>query len=310
MAWISLLALEDSPSLSTSGSPPWRIVNEIPTAKLSYCSECKKAIYRSLPSGTTYRPYAATCCQRSILSTAASPARISAARALGEAWLGSEADYFSRSCVSLMNLKTRRSFSLKTSQPLGPVEEREWGRNWPYEGMIVGGMLYQLRKSERPTSESDGSSLLPTPSASRYGSGNNGDPGDGRGEYAQKGKPSLWTMALKGLWPTPTAKDGNSAGNRNGPGSKAHPGVSLTDAVRKWPTPNSRDWKGPQTRAEGKEKPAYDDQLPTRVGGQLNPLWVEWLMGYPLGWTVLGDWAMQWFQRKRKKRSRGGSDCD
>ena len=23
------------------------------------------------------------------------------------------------------------------------------------------------------------------------------------------------------------------------------------------------------------------------VGGQLNPTWVEWLMGFPLGWTDL-----------------------
>ena len=25
--------------------------------------------------------------------------------------------------------------------------------------------------------------------------------------------------------------------------------------------------------------------------GQLNPAWVEWLMGYPMGWTELKDWA-------------------
>jgi hypothetical protein len=25
------------------------------------------------------------------------------------------------------------------------------------------------------------------------------------------------------------------------------------------------------------------------VSGKLNPTWVEWLMGFPLGWTDLGD---------------------
>ena len=29
------------------------------------------------------------------------------------------------------------------------------------------------------------------------------------------------------------------------------------------------------------------DGLATKVGGKLNPMWVEWLMGFPLGWTDL-----------------------
>lgn len=39
------------------------------------------------------------------------------------------------------------------------------------------------------------SSLWPTITARRYGTRNNGDPGDGRGEYATKGAASLETMA-------------------------------------------------------------------------------------------------------------------
>ena len=35
------------------------------------------------------------------------------------------------------------------------------------------------------------------------------------------------------------------------------------------------------------------------VGGSLNPLWVEWLMGWPIGWTDLRPLGMdkfrQWF---------------
>jgi len=37
--------------------------------------------------------------------------------------------------------------------------------------------------------------LFATPTASSYGSGNNGCPGDGRKAYAQAGKPSLWSRA-------------------------------------------------------------------------------------------------------------------
>lgn len=43
--------------------------------------------------------------------------------------------------------------------------------------------------------------LLPTPSAVRYGSSNNGDPRDGRGQYRLRGKMSLWTRAERGLLP-------------------------------------------------------------------------------------------------------------
>jgi len=29
--------------------------------------------------------------------------------------------------------------------------------------------------------------------------------------------------------------------------------------------------------------------LQTAVGGQLNPDWVCWLMGFPVGWTDIGE---------------------
>ncbi len=61
--------------------------------------------------------------------------------------------------------------------------------------------------------------------------------------------------------------------------------VDLQAAVR-WPTPTSRD-RGADApnRAGG---PSLSANL---VGGQLNPTWVEWLMGFPLAWTDLGDSA-------------------
>ena len=51
------------------------------------------------------------------------------------------------------------------------------------------------------------------------------------------------------------------------------------------PTPQARDWKGASGRAYKGE--AID--LPSVAGGSLNPTWVEWLMGYPEGWTDLKD---------------------
>lgn len=34
---------------------------------------------------------------------------------------------------------------------------------------------------------------------------------------------------------------------------------------------------------------------PDLASGQLNPEWVEWLMGWPIGWTELGPLEMDRF---------------
>lgn len=71
--------------------------------------------------------------------------------------------------------------------------------------------------------------------------------------------------------------------------------------LRLWPTPAARDYKGcnslghVQTRLEKGER-GHMGQLPNAVmmadpehrpSGSLNPAWVEWLMGFPIGWTDL-----------------------
>jgi len=66
-----------------------------------------------------------------------------------------------------------------------------------------------------------------------------------------------------------------------------------------WPTPSSGDWKDtPGMSKEGENGRNRTDQLPRKVyaveqtpkgGGKLNPTWVEWLMGYPIGWTDLNS---------------------
>jgi hypothetical protein len=122
--------------------------------------------------------------------------------------------------------------------------------DWPASGSMRNGTCFPRLAAERHICADGSSSSLPTPSAQAYGTSGNGDPGDGRGEYAHKGTPSLDTMARRGRWPTPTAGDSQGSGSRNPPGSKAHPGVSLTDAVRfgnsntpRVPTPKARDYR-------------------------------------------------------------------
>ena len=105
-------------------------------------------------------------------------------------------------------------------------------------------------------------------------------------------------MARKNLWPTPTEGDAKASGSRNTAQSKAHPGVSLTDAVRgdmgrgrMWPTPTGRDWKDGSAEScknvpeNGLLGRAVHQGLDPQKGGSLNPNFCEWLMGFPKDWT-------------------------
>jgi DNA (cytosine-5)-methyltransferase 1 len=61
---------------------------------------------------------------------------------------------------------------------------------------------------------------------------------------------------------------------------------------RMLPTPTQSDYKGScrkVIRNDGKKRDRLDyvTELNDPTGGRLNPAWVEWLMGFPEGWTEL-----------------------
>ena len=155
-------------------------------------------------------------------------------------------------------------------------------RTWKVKTTPLGRLVFQLRASA-PTTKEKESGLWRTPDAHV-----------GRGPSSEKRmKMKLekkMPISLNDqvahpnlMWPTPTSqtagkgktlqtlttKDGQPAkpGERAyNPKTGKHYQVTLDRAVAMWPTPES-----------GKEK----------TTGQLNPTWVEWLMGYPSGWTDL-----------------------
>ena len=159
--------------------------------------------------------------------------------------------------------------------------------------------------------------MLPTPSATSYGSNQGGAAG-----RVGKVRPSLDTMARKGMWPTPRANDPEKRGNFN----PYDPRTGLAGAVKLWPTPTancstgaghggrdgglklqtavafakptSRDWRSGKASPETMAKNSRP--LSEQVGGSLNPTWVEWLMGFPLGWTVCEPSETPSSRRSRK----------
>jgi len=112
-----------------------------------------------------------------------------------------------------------------------------------------------------------------------------------------------------GFWPTPTTRDRNETleqvqerKERFQRGeSNFNPGLALCVAVKMWPTPAARDFKGMSGAGRQERKGHPKDTLPNAIGGSLNPTWVEWLMGFPEGWTDLKPSEMPSSRKSRKK---------
>ena len=134
-----------------------------------------------------------------------------------------------------------------------------FSETWPNAGMMRNGETYQLAWSLPPTGES-GSGLWPTPrTCSAMAATITPESAWNAGRF-----PNLETMVGRRLWPTPTKSDGPKWGYH----------ISKENA-------ESRNARGKQIML------AHAVSLETEGGGTLNPPWVEWLMGFPIGWTDL-----------------------
>jgi hypothetical protein len=193
----------------------------------------------------------------------------------------------------------RRSFadynpgtsSWRTFQGSLLAEWETYSETWPRAGMTRNGTAYQLPPSA-PLTDATASGSWPTPSATLGIHAGLVTPAK-----AREGGTLVEALSAH-MWPTPSAKD--SAGSRNFRldgtpyDERARYGPTLTDVARAWPTPTARlgHRRGPQ--AKRYFNPARSNDLDDAVAaagttGQLNPTWVEWLMGYPEGWTDCGD---------------------
>ena len=131
-------------------------------------------------------------------------------------------------------------------------------------------LLFRLAPSTPRTAEIE-SGLLHTPTSK-----------------ANQFAPSMRERDAGSWWATPAAADsrGSTGGNQ---------GKSLRTDVRMWPTPKARDWKdGASAGTQGRSSPDLGKVVgQSQTAGSLNPTWVEWLMGFPVGWTNLTSEELQ-----------------
>jgi hypothetical protein len=163
----------------------------------------------------------------------------------------------------------------------------EFSETWPRWGSMRNGESFLRQTWTPPTfgSESGSPVIYPTPCTVDTGSFFN----QSASPNAAK-RPTLGAMAKYALWPTPTV-----CGNYNRKGASKSSGDGLATAVKMWPTPcaSASASKGSSpaalTRKSGRSRATdrIDHAVMASDGGQLNPEWVEWLMGWPIGHTGL-----------------------
>jgi hypothetical protein len=192
-----------------------------------------------------------------------------------------------------------------------------WGEhklleNLPKSGMTRNGVLYPQPAWVRPINANE-SSLWPTPTTQEVKHPQAELTETGR-RKSKNGKTShsLGLADAVKMWPTPTAvtrpMEGNvrmyrakiQAGEMTEAEAQAILGKSVWEAQGKvpemWPTPRAAQAETRNhtvyARESGKPQNLENriaQREPSAIGGKLNPMWVEWLMGFPTGWTDLKD---------------------
>jgi hypothetical protein len=282
MSWLFSRALvaEYSADISLDGaqSALWSGTH---TQRASWLPAKTTDAFRLSRSGMTYRPLTDDHGEGVLMSfLAAFPVRTSAqqekaqeltenAAACGSTWHASLARY------------DQATSSWKTHQYslLGDLEP--FLETWPRWGMMHAGECWELATPELPTSESE-SGLWPTPRAQ-----------DREGLAAGMRRQSPGLAVTVKMWPTPRSCSAMAATitPESAWADNRFPNLETVVGRAMWPTPNARDWKGAPSDAWNQWS------LPREVGGALNPTWVEWLMGWPLGWTDCAALATDKFRK-------------
>lgn len=193
-----------------------------------------------------------------------------------QAYLREPAQVFTEKYCASLAWYDLNTFSWKTSQQSLVTDWEPYSETWPRWGMTAGGSAYAHPMSERRITETDGS-YLPTPVAA-----------DGT------------TGAIIGK--NDTFKETRNGNLRKYNGKGTNGSLGLARHVQFWPTSTAHNAKETNAPSEAMRN---TPTLAAQVGGQLNPTWVEWLMGFPIGFTDSKDWVTH--KSRSKQRQRGNS---
>ncbi len=217
--------------------------------------------------------------------------------------------------------------SWRTSQRCLDGEWAEFSETFPRAGTMRNGTLFE-RPTLVPRTEENGFGLWPTPDTCAGGTGpsalnrhsprlqdlaklwptpNSRDWKDAASRKAliQAAISDAGQVTLPravAMWPTLRAADFKGATQPSTTTSNrvANGQANLPEAVqesrRLWPTPQAADNRDRGNmsskavlRRQAIGKQIMLSQSVSENSGALNPMWVEWLMGYPPGWTDLRD---------------------
>lgn len=249
MSWLYSRALVAAYSEATSSDGARSALSSLSPTPQAFLPQDKMTAF-SRPSrfGMTFAPLT-DALGKDLLTWFLADSRVRTYQLLAEAKESADQDQD----FGLSSLESLARFDLDTSTWRTPQFSLlgDWdlySEIWPRSGLMRGGECWEQPMLELRTSET-GSGLWPTPNV----------PNGGR------------SVAHVTEW----SESGRTAYHK---GKKVQ--VGLESAVKLWPTPKaSTGGQEPQGKTGRK--------LVTQVGGQLNPTWVEWLMGWPQGWTDL-----------------------
>ena len=159
-------------------------------------------------------------------------------------------------------------------------DSTEFLGTWPRWGLMHDGVSYRQQTLVRHTKET---------ASGLWASQNSRDWKDSGPSQGKRKSPNLGTQVH---WPTPRSCSAMAATitPESAWAENRFPNLETVVGRRLWPTPRTKGMcggSGAWNQLNKATTPEEARQMGAGNGGQLNPPWVEWLMGWPLGWTDL-----------------------